>query len=280
MRSARTGGVPGRHASDDLVGRPGAFGPARRPRRRATVRDGDRLRIEGEAAADDGGEVHELADHPLHLVGGDVDLVGEALGALAAEVAGLEDRREALDRRERGAQLVADVGEELGLHALQLPFATDVAEHEHGPGHVVVGSPKRTGRHHDGHLAAGAPAPRCPASVQASSTAPAEALGELGAVVGRRRRTTSVTGRPRASRGRQVAELLGRRVEVGDAAVGVDRDQRLAHAGDHRLEAAAQLGLLDGRRAQVGGHRADRAGHRVEGRPERCRARRRCGRRR
>ena len=47
-------------------------------------------------------------------------------------------------------------------------------------------------------------------------------------------------GRPRASGAGTSTELLGGGVEVGDAAVRVDGDQRLAHAGDHRLEAAAQ----------------------------------------
>ncbi len=59
-------------------------------------------------------------------------------------------------------------------------------------------------------------------------------------------------GRVLATRvnGRHTGELLGGLVEVGDAALGVDRDQRFAHAGDHGLEPVAQARLIVGCLAQ------------------------------
>ena len=83
-------------------------------------------------------------------------------------------------------------------------------------------------------------------------------------------RTTSVTGRPRASRAGRSTSSSAAALKSVMRPVGVDRDQGLAHAGHHRLEPAAQLRLLDGRGAQIGGHGADGSGHRVEGGAQRA----------
>ena len=65
--------------------------------------------------------------------------------------------------------------------------------------------------------------------------------------------------------GGDAKQLLGRLVEHRDVPIGVDRDQRLRHAGDDRLDAVAQARLIVGRPLEVAGHRLEGVGHRVEG---------------
>ena len=93
----------------------------------------------------DGGEAHEHVDDPLQPARGLEDALEELLRLVPGDLAESQHLRVALDRRERGAELVADVREELALHAVDLLFATHVAEDEDGAGRLVAGTAHRPG---------------------------------------------------------------------------------------------------------------------------------------
>ena len=210
----------------------------------------------------EGGERHEQVDDAFETVGGVDDAAEELARLLARDVAPPQHLGIALDRSQGRAQLVADVREELGLHALDLALAPHVAQHEHGACELAGGRTQASGGQHHRHLVA-------------------TALHDVTRLVPRRGRRLAQTGRevlavlgleldhlvdgaPERCGGRPADELLGGAVERGDSSVDVDGHQRLAHAGDDGLQSVAQLRLVVGRLAQLIGERLDRRGHRVE----------------
>ena len=99
----------------------------------------DRFGFEDHTTGVEASEVHDHADDPLQASGGVEDLPGEPLGGLSPDVSAGEHVGVALDRGDRGPELVGDVGEELRLHPLDLDLAADVAEDEDATEQLAVG---------------------------------------------------------------------------------------------------------------------------------------------
>ena len=99
----------------------------------------DGFGFEDDTTGVEASEVHDHADDPLEPSGGVEDLPGEPLGGFRPDVSAGEHVGVALDRGDRGPQLVGDVGEELRLHPLDLDLTADVAEDENATEQGSVG---------------------------------------------------------------------------------------------------------------------------------------------
>ena len=163
------------------------------------------------------------------------------------DVAAHERLREAVDRGERGAELVRDRGDEVRLHLLDHALAGDIAEGEDAAG--------------DG-----------PARVEHDRLAEREpdllvaALDRERALAGRRavlRREIALQdlrhAAPERFLGRDAADLLGGRVPQDDVPVAVDGDDAVRDVGEDRLaplllfrDSLVELGAREDRRRSRG----------------------------
>ena len=101
--------------------------------------DVERPLVELRRAGLDQREVGEILDQPRHPLGVALDRAEEPLARLGRPLRVLEQRqRGGLDRRQRRAQLVRDVGHELLPQPLQPLEAGDVEEDHHDPGALVL----------------------------------------------------------------------------------------------------------------------------------------------
>ena len=157
---------------------------------------------------------------------------------------------------------MADVGEELGLHSLDLALASHVTQHEHAAAELSLAAPEAACGKGDGHLGAvlvdheGGLGPRAGSRTR-------QADRDVLALVGDE--LDDPVGGPAQGVGRRHPdELFGRTVERCQAAAAVHRDQGLAHPCHHCLEPVAELGLVLGRLPQLVGQRLDGGRHRVE----------------
>ena len=220
-----------------------------------------------QAQVDDVGDAHGPGPggEPARLQRGDVDQqVHDAVHLQALQ----QDRRRkradlgagqprtgrekvgiAADRRQRGAQLVADVGQELGLHPLDLTLARGVPQQEYDT--LSAGERGKSGPHGDGRAVD--PRDLGGRVVQPSS-------------VGRHRRTGGIPELHDLSHG--PAERVGIAaqpdhrqsggIDARHAPRAVGGDQTVGHRHEDGLQARRAV-------AQVVGQLCKRAGHRVEG---------------
>ena len=186
-----------------------------------------------------------VAEQPL---GGRVPALDRAVERLADDrvVGRFDDRRELARREQSGLLLV-----------LELPLRGDVAEDQHAARDAPCSS----------RIGAALSSIGCSVPSRAirivwlarPTTAPSRSARVAGFSTGWRScsltiRNTSSSGRPRASALGPAGQRFGDRVEVGDAAVDVGRDHRVA---DARQRDAQQLAVLAGARARAAHRLAD-----------------------
>ena len=190
--------------------------------------------LERELARLDLGDEQQVADEPQQPARVALDDLEEALGVGVEALAVVEDEVEvADDRRQRGAELVADEGEELVLQAFGLPLAGDVAQDDDA-------SERRAGLVADG-------------GAEAQQDAVARRGGQLVAqlAVG-----TRVGGRDGLDA--RSAQLAHRLVLHDDGAIAGEQRQRVGGRVEHRGVHAGGLQRGDLELAVGEGERAER----------------------
>ena len=249
-----------RRAAAEVVRRAAGPGRARPPAGRR--RSPPPRRVCGAAVDPAGlerGHVDEQVHRAAHRVGRLEDRADVARHLLRRQVrAAAQDLGVAADRRQRGAQLVADVGEELGLHPLDLALPGDVAQHDH-PATGPVAAARWRPRPARAAVRPGA-ARRCRRRCRPGPSPAAAAGSPSGSTSAR----TSSSGAPQHV-GLVDAEQRQRRgVDAGHGAGGVGGEQPVGHRAEHRLEPAAQGRLLLGGVAELVGGAPQRVGHAAE----------------
>ena len=168
---------------------------------------------------------------------------------LAAEIALEQCHRRAVQRGERGAQLVRDRGHELGAELVESPLAGHVAEGVDdavGQRYADDREPHFAPVHLQGHRlgarsVVGVARPACDRHPRGDRRPAGDRLGRR-----------AVADRVRT----QTGDRLGRRVPEPDHAVAIHEEDAVSHAGEHPFGLLALLlrnpAASDGRRDRVG----------------------------
>ena len=194
--------------------------------------DGDGAQAQRHAPELEVGEGEQVVDQAAEALGMTVDHLQEAERRLATLACRPEQRLGvSLDRRERGAQLVRDVRDEVPPHGLETAQLGDVVQHEHQAERrsVLGGEPGAV------HLQR---APVAERDVTRDHRLPA---GELTRDLGDAGMTHEIDERAPGhdGPGRETEELARPRVRQHDPAVEVGDEHALHHAAQDRLEPLA-----------------------------------------
>ena len=121
---------------------------------RDEILDGDRLDPRLQPSRFHRGEVDQDLDDALQPLGRLQDPGEEGLFLRGRELLAAHHLGVALDRRDRRAQLVRHVREELALHPLGFVLAADVAQDDDASDRLTARIDQRCRRHRDGELRA------------------------------------------------------------------------------------------------------------------------------
>ena len=199
-------------------------------------------------------EPQQVLDQPLHarrVPRDDLEELPRAVG-----VGRLVEQRldVAADRRERRAQLVRHVGDEVAPDLIGAPQIGDVVQHEHG---AAAAGPE-TGAARATNVRPGS---RASASSWLSTSSPRSAAVSCAAMSGCR--ITSRYGRPAAD-GVDAQHLLRGAIDQLQPSLPIDDEHALDHAGEDRFHARAIARQLLEPAAELLDRRIEHPRHRAE----------------